>query len=299
MSKTDLAQTLTMVKSGIDKAKPLICDIEKLRGSKLVVFWCADESIDHVKCLRLLKILRRLGNIEKLDLLIESGGGDIDAACKMVRLLRQYSKSFSALVPYMAKSAATLLALNADELVMCKSGELGEVDPQVRDPATGAFVPAHSIKEAIEFIEEVKDPFVKLSLADKLPPLLIGAFRDAQNAGIQYIDEALTKLGEKKEEAVDTFTRKYLSHGYPIDRDICKEVGLNVVFPTDELEQKLGDLYECYADIMLGLIGKIKIKSFGVIQADPHLCVLLNGKDITPDYRGFELQCEQPAQSKS
>jgi len=198
----------------------------------------------------------------------------------------------------MAKSAATLLALNADELVMCRSGELGEADPQVRDPATGAFVPAHSIKEAIEFIEEVKDPFVKLSLADKLPPLLIGAFRDAQNAGVQYIDEALAKLGEKKEEAVDTFTRKYLSHGYPIDRNICKEAGLNVVFPTDDLEQKLDDLYECYADIMLSLIGKIKIKSFAVMQADSQLCVLLNGKDITSDYKGFEQQCEQTTQGK-
>jgi hypothetical protein len=292
MSQPDLTKMLLMIKNGIDKTQPLIKEIEELRKSKLVVLFCGDDSIDHVMCYRLLKILRQLGTIEKLDLFIDSGGGDIDAACKMVKILKQYSKSFSIVIPYMAKSAATLLALNAEEVVMCKAGELGVADPQVREPITGIYVPAHSIKEAIDFIEEIKDPYVKLSLTDKLPPLLIGAFRDAQSASKQYVEESLSKLASNKEEATHMFTQKYLSHGYPIDRDLCKQAGLNVVFPSAELEKRLGDLFEIYGDMMLNAVSNFKVKSFSVLQANSNLCVMINGNDITSRFKAFEGQID-------
>lgn len=288
MSDLDLTKMFLTMKSGIDKTHSLIQEIEKSRESTVVVLFCGNDSIDHIMCFRLLKLLRRLGKVNKLDLFIDSGGGDIDAACKMVKTLRQYFGKFSILIPYMVKSAATLLALNAEELVMCKSSELGVADPQVRDPITGVYVPAHSIKEAIDFIEEVNDPFVKLSLADKLPPLLIGAFRDAQNASKQYVQEASEKLGAKRDEAIYMFTEKYLSHGYPIDRDSCKEVGLNVVIPDENLEKKLGDLFEIYGDLMLRLSNNFEVKSFSVMQADSMLYVVVNGKDITQNFKDFK-----------
>jgi hypothetical protein len=287
-----LNKILPVIKSEVDKTYSLIDKIEKLRGTQLLVLFCGDEPIDHIMCLRVLKLLRRLPQINKLDLFIDSGGGDIDAACKMVKLLRQYSNKFSVIVPFMAKSAATLIALNADELIMCKAGELGVADPQVREPITGTYVPAHSIKEAISFIEEVNDPYVKLSLADKLPPLLIGAFRDAQSAGKQYIAEALEKLCDKKEEAIHTFTEKYLSHGYPIDRNLCKDVGLNVIFPDEELEKLVCDLFEIYADLMLSMLNRPKIKSFSVIQANSEIYISINSRDITPQFREYEKSME-------
>lgn len=292
MSEQDLTRMLFAIKNGIDRTRPLMEEIEKMRQSELVVLFCGDESIDYVMCYRLLKLLRRLKNVSKLDLFIESGGGDIDASCKIVKMLKQYFGKFCVLIPYNVKSAATLIAINSDELVMCRAGELGVADPQVREPITGTYVPAHSIKEAIDFIEEVKDPYVKLSLADKLPPLLIGAFRDAQNASKQYIEEALEKLGPKKDEAIHMFTKKYLSHGYPIDRDSCKQVGLNVTFPDEKLEQNLCDLFEIYGDLMLNIIANFGAKSFSVTQTDSHICLALNGHDITPQYKTFEASLE-------
>jgi hypothetical protein len=298
MSKSPIDKILFTIKTEIDKTRPLISEIEKLRGTRVIILFCGDESIDHIMCLRTLKLLRRLSKIDKLDLFIDSGGGDIDAACKMVKILKQYSNSFSVIVPFMAKSAATLIALNAEELVMCKASELGVADPQVREPITGTYVPAHSIKEAISFIEEVNDPYVKLSLADKLPPLLIGAFRDAQNAAKQYITEALEKLEDKKSDAIHTFTEKYLSHGYPIDRNLCKEVGLNILCPDEKLEKVIYDLFEVYADLMLSLLSKPKIKTFSVIQANSEICISINGKDITSQFKEFEKALEQKSELK-
>lgn len=292
MSEQDVTRMFFTMKNGIDRTGPLIKEIEKMRQSKLVVLFCGDEPIDNIMCYRLLKLLRRLGNVNKLDLFIESGGGDIDASCKLVKNLKQHFGGYSVLVPYGVKSAATLVAINADEIVMCKAGELGVADPMVREPITNDYVPAHSIKEAIDFIEEVKDPYVKLSLADKLPPLLIGAFRDAQNASKQYIEEALEKLGPNKNEAIHLFTEKYLSHGYPIDRDSCKQVALNVIFPEEDLEKKMGDLIEIYVDLMLNMIGNFGAKAFSVMQTDSNIGITLSGRDITSGYKAFETSLE-------
>ena len=269
------------IKKALDKAKVLITEIEKMRGSQVIVFFSADHSLGYVTCYRLYKILRKMNNLTNLDLVIESPGGDIDAACALVKALRKYCKKLSVVVPCFCKSAATFVAVSADEQVLCKVAELGVVDPQVREPITGEWVPAHSIKEAIDFIEETKDPLVKLSLADKLPPLLIGAFRDVVSGTKQYMEEAFEKLGTKKEEAIDTFTTKFLSHGYPIDREMCKEVGLPVVFPENDLEEKICDLYEIYGDLMLDLASRHGMKTALVLQANSEKCIVVNGRDIT------------------
>jgi ATP-dependent protease ClpP protease subunit len=269
-------EKLERVKSALNCASPLISEIEKMRNAKLIVFFCI-KPINSGVAFKLHQVLRMLKGAENLDILIESGGGDIDAASKIFKMLKSNCKKLAAIVPFYCKSAATLIAVSADELIMCKSGELGPVDTIVKDPVTDIWIPAHSIKEAISFIEETTDPLVKLSMADKLSPLLLGAFRDAQNAAKQYLEEALNKLGNRKEQALETFTTKFLSHGYPIDRDLCKSIGLNVIFPSDELEDKICSLHAIYVDLMMNL----KTDEIMIIQTSDKKCVEINGEDIS------------------
>jgi ClpP class serine protease len=66
-----------------------------------------------------------------LDLLIVSDGGDPTVAWRAVTLLRERVKKLAVLIPQAAYSAATLLALGADEIVMHPNGNLGPVDPQL------------------------------------------------------------------------------------------------------------------------------------------------------------------------
>jgi len=230
---------------------------------------------------RLNKILRRSGFSEKLDVLIESGGGDIDCAAKIVKMLKMNCNKLGVMIPFYAKSAASLIALHADELVMCKSGELGPIDPIVRDPATKLWIPAHSIKEAINFIQETKDPLVKLSMAEKLPPLLLGAYRDSQNAARQYLQEALEKITDEEnmDNCINAFSEKFISHGYPIDRETCKKLGLkNVIYPDETLENKIHDLHETYVDLMIDVL---KTDDLLIIQTDSQQCVVVDGEDIS------------------
>jgi len=199
--------------------------LEEELDCRLLAFIC-HQPIIHRVAYQLNKVIRRLREEPmRLAVLIDSGGGDIDAAAKIVKMLRNHCGEYVAIVPFWAKSAATLLAVASDEIIMCRSAELGPVDPQVRDPQTGIWVPASAIKEAIDFIEQASDPNVKIPMADKIPPFLMGAYRIAQHVSREYIEEALEKLGDKKEAAVSTFTDRYASHGYPIDRNQCKDLG--------------------------------------------------------------------------
>lgn len=269
----------------LSKAESLIEKVEEDLKVKLVVFIC-HQSLTLDVAYRFNKIIRKYPkNCERLALLIESGGGDIDIASKIVKLLRTYCKSYVAIIPFYAKSAATLLAVGADEIVMCKSGELGPVDPQIRDPITKLFVPASSIKEAINFIEETKDQIVKLSMAEKMPPLLMGAYRGSQKVARQYMEEAFEKLGPKKDEAIHAFTDKYISHGYPIDREICNNLKLPIVFPEEQFENRIYELFETYMDFLTKAEeneeDRQKRGEHLIIHTRDAKCIIVNDKEET------------------
>ncbi len=69
---------------------------------------------------------------EKLDVIVHSSGGSIDAAYNLARLFRRYGKErLTFVVPRWAKSAATLLVCAGDEILMTPVAELGPLDPQI------------------------------------------------------------------------------------------------------------------------------------------------------------------------
>ena len=76
---------------------------------------------------------------DAIDVLLHSPGGLAEAAERIVDLLRARFKSVHFIIPHSAFSAATMLAMSADELVLDDTSALGPIDPQlvVRDPQTG------------------------------------------------------------------------------------------------------------------------------------------------------------------
>jgi len=71
---------------------------------------------------------------QRIVLLIHSPGGYAKAAYQIATFFRRHCGGFIAAVPRYAKSAATLLALGADEILLGKYAELGPLDAQVLDP---------------------------------------------------------------------------------------------------------------------------------------------------------------------
>jgi|SRR5579884_2830725 len=117
-----------------DSRKALIEQIEQARGSRVLVYVTGDRppavaQIGDDAVRPMYAHLREMGSVEKLDLFIYSRGGAIDVPWRIVTALRQTSKEWNILVPFRANSAATLIALGADQIILGRQGELGPIDP--------------------------------------------------------------------------------------------------------------------------------------------------------------------------
>lgn len=199
------------------------------------------------------RVLRKLPHDKGLDIILESHGGSIDAASSVASLCRERFSDFRVIVPFKAKSAATLLVLAANERFLSYGAQLGPVDPQVRHPENRTtWFPAHSIKDALEQVEKTSDRVVKMAMADKLDPFVIGAYQDAIGASTQYVEEVVEKWPvSNKSEIISAFADKYKSHGYPIDRHVLDALKVPYSPLTVECEEEVCLLHDKCMDILM------------------------------------------------
>src|SRR5467141_840751 len=102
-----------------------------------------------------------------VDLVLHTPGGLVLAALQVARALGTHKAKVTVFVPHYAMSGGTLIALAADEIVMCEHSVLGPVDPQLGE------YPAASILQAVHRkpVAEVDDK--TLILADQAEKALV------------------------------------------------------------------------------------------------------------------------------
>ncbi len=216
--------------------------LEKARDSTVISYIATDGFIDMSDCLALDDNLSSLTDsgqkkLPKLDLILHSSGGMLEAAYKFVRICRQYCDSFAVIVPVFAKSAASFICFAADEIVMTTVSELGPVDPIIQHPQNPNIrVPARSIADYLEFIAGVEtkvasiNPETRRTLDRQLDPYLIGSYQSAITGSKEIIKRLLEEntafvYKEKIPEVVKLFTETYRLHTFPIDRDELDRIG--------------------------------------------------------------------------
>src|SRR5258707_10237913 len=139
-----------------------------------------------------------------LDLVLHTPGGLVLAALQIAKAVREHKGKVTVFVPHYAMSGGTLIALAADEIVMCEHAVLGAVDPQLGEyPAASILKAAHQ-----KPIAEVDDK--TLILADQ-----------AQKALVQMENEVSELLAdkypaEKVSELAKLLTSGTWTHDYPI-----------------------------------------------------------------------------------
>lgn len=241
----------------IKQQQKILHDIELSLDGKVVFL---DGSTDPISALILHKVIRKLDKKERLFLVLDSPGGSIDSAAKIVHMCKEYFRELNVIVPYYAKSAATLIAIAADNLYVGKCGELGPIDPYVQHPIENYRFPALAIKDAIEFVEGTKDPYVKMGLTDKIDPYLMGAYKRTLGEARQYIERAnLVETASNKEEIITELTQTYISHGYPIDRKECSRIGIELSDFKDDIFSIIYDFMENHLEFNLGSEIQIKL----------------------------------------
>ena len=77
-------------------------------------------------------------------MVLHTPGGLVLAALQIAQAVRDHKSKVIVFVPHYAMSGGTLVALAADEIVMCKHSVLGPIDPQLGDS------PAASLLKVVE-----------------------------------------------------------------------------------------------------------------------------------------------------
>src|SRR6266702_2918585 len=85
-----------------------------------------------------------------LDLVLHTPGGLVLAATQIARAVFKHKGKVTVFVPHYAMSGGTLIALAADEIVMCEYAVLGPVDPQLGEYPAASILKAARQKPVAE-----------------------------------------------------------------------------------------------------------------------------------------------------
>lgn len=155
-----------------------------------------------------------------VDVVLHSGGGLAEVAERVAQLASDRFKSVRYVVPMRAQSAATILALQGDLLLMDNAASLGPIDPQFMQ-ANGRTIPAQSLKEGVEkILEESKDGQLNpgyIPILQQVTPADIQAAAEASDLSRQLVSEGLKRGMLRSEEAgaakADDIATKLCDHG--------------------------------------------------------------------------------------
>lgn len=217
-----------------------------------VIFLYDYNQINRLHASSIYKHLASLKEQQDIFLILKSPGGEVEPAYLISKMCNRYKKNkFIIGVPAEAKSAATLLALGADELHMGAMSELGPIDPQIND------FPALAFSGALEKITDLADRYP--GAAKMLAEYLIGSSLDVRALGhYERITESSTQYAMRLlrakatsteedhgaiEKLAEHFTNHYKDHNFVIDIDEAQ----NLLSP--EVVKTETDLYVACSEI--------------------------------------------------
>lgn len=227
----------------------LIRKIEEQTKRRLLVYFAnvgatdVDSGIDSSDIVLFQDLLYDFKKDDDVDLLLQTTGGDIDSAEKMVAMLRERAAGFRLIVTERAKSAGTLMAMAADEIVMSSVSELGPIDPQIMvETSDGRLVqrPAQSYLDGWEQIKKQSNEEGVLSpayypLLTQFDPALLDMcnkeLRHSREFAEKWLRQYMLKDDPNKAQTIAqalSDVKTYSSHGIVIDRQEAEKLGLKV-----------------------------------------------------------------------
>jgi hypothetical protein len=212
---------------------------------------------------------------DEVDVFLHSPGGSAEATESIVKLLRSKFKKVRFVVTGAAKSAATMLALSGDSILMDRSAELGPIDPQV--PIRGRYSPAGSIKEQFKKAAEelARDPSrlpVWIPILEHFAPcLLVDCDNFIKLAKTLVIDWMTKYMFQDKKGAREKARKiaKYLtnekitlSHARRIDAEQLRKRGVVVELLEEQSESVRDAFRQLHLSIMATLDNTAAVKLF-------------------------------------
>jgi hypothetical protein len=253
----------------------LVHEIETALDADLYMFAGPVTQASERRFNRCLVQYKRKSHSKKTNALcfVTTYGGSADVAYQIVRSVRRnYPKGKLILfVDSICKSAGTLIALGADEIVMSDTAELGPLDIQLQKPGEiGEMVSGLTVIQALATLRETafeafEDQFLKLRFkgggaistklaADLSAKIVVGLFgkiyaqidpmrlgENARSIQIAKVYGERIKTANVKEQTLGGLINDYPSHGFVIDREDAATL-FNVVRAPTLPERCVGQL---------------------------------------------------------
>lgn len=213
----------------------LIAEYEVQSGANLIVLL---DQIFPQNMTFLEELIFDCDKSKPLHVLLSSPGGDGETAIRMVRSMQTRCSDLTVLVPDMAKSAATLLCLGANKIMMGPAGDLGPVDPQFQ-------IGGRSLASAKEIVAAIDEAERRVKDSPETYPLFAGLLSDVNMLMVEQarsaldrtealVREALGCCESRSEKEVDNLTKTLKdplidepkSHSAVIDVKAAQKFGL-------------------------------------------------------------------------
>ncbi len=204
-----------------------------------------------------MEVVHGLDPKKPLDLILHSPGGTAEAAESIVEYLRGRFPGLRVIVPIAAMSAATMMAMAADEIMLGDHSQLGPIDPQltIATPEGPRTAPAAAIRkqfqDAIEDLRKNPNHMAAwLPIIRGLSPALLQICDNAERLAVSMVADWLAKYmfsssdnaTAKAKEVAKALSNydQYMSHNRRLGKAQLKNLGLKVV--DLEEDDRLQDL---------------------------------------------------------
>jgi hypothetical protein len=208
------------------------------------------------------EIMLKLGNQKEICLFIKSNGGSGLASLRIVHLLRYYGESIKVLIPLSCASAATMIALGADEIYMGPLAFLTAIDTSI----THDLSPVDNFNNLVSVSQDELTRVIDLwqkegrrnlsnpyqTLFQYVHPLVVGAVDRASSLSIKICTEILSYHMVNKiqaEKISQHLNSDYPSHSYPITLQEAKKIGLNAKPLDSKINGMLLELNKFYSEM--------------------------------------------------
>jgi ClpP class serine protease len=239
-------QPVIRQKAQVYMRQRLIYELQKANKSRVITMVHRQESmqffgfpvmryIDMDDSEAVIRAIHQTDKTTPIDLIIHTPGGLVLASLQIANALKQHKARITVYVPHMAMSGGTLIALAADEIVMCDHSVLGPIDPQI-----GKY-PAASLLKVVKDkpIAEIDDE--TLILAD----MGAKATEQVHKSCAELLADRLSP--QEAEQLAKTLTNGQWTHDYPITALEAKKLGLPI---NTDMPETVLDLMALYPQAM-------------------------------------------------
>ncbi|HLI75377.1 MAG TPA: hypothetical protein VKV02_00405 [Acidobacteriaceae bacterium] len=176
----------------------LIREYEKAHNCRLIVMV---DAIFSYSFQLFGELLSDVSKNQSLHLLLWTPGGDGEVAVRLARAAQAACREFTVIVPDIAKSAGTLLALGADQILMSSASDLGPVDPQFE-------MGDYDLISAKDIIAAVDRALNDIAERPETYPLYSAMLSDVNALRVERARSALARTDDLLKEALRSNPRR-------------------------------------------------------------------------------------------